>query len=199
MNDMDNAELPSELKHYEDIQDDFLPMIKGIVDRARDEYYREKEKEPYQAVNLWPPGAGRFMMVFKLDDLGVDYTDVSFHYRMALAESSRGYAQPQSAVRAKAETYAEAYLMRLVTNVVQTILELEENDPENASDYVYIARDIMRPLQEYEEFEMLIGRVADMATSVRSRLPDGVTYVHYIGNYRERLAYIFAGQTPLEE
>lgn len=166
-------------------------------------------ESPLTAVTpLYPPQSGRFMLVYDLDDLGVDYQDVCAYYRMALSCALGGFDETRNrlagikpwTVASNGDVTAQpanSYLMRMICNVVQLMIEhAAENQGEPGT--VKCVQHVTMGLYQFGDYELLVGRLADMAASVYRLLPPHVGWISFITTY-QHLAYVYAGQVPQED
>lgn len=164
---------------------------------------------PLVSVNeLYPPTSGRYMLVYDMDDLGVDYKDVIMYYRMALGCAIGGFDETRNklagikpwTIATNGDVTAQPtnnYMMRMVCNVVQMMLEHAiENKGEPGT--VKCVKFITGALSHFSDYELLVGRLADMAASMYRLLPPHVTWIS-LTTVQEHLAYVYAGQTPVED
>lgn len=166
-------------------------------------------KGPLVSVSeLYPPMSGRYMLVYDLDDLGVDYALVHLYYRVALSCAVGGSGQLRNElggikpwrVAANGDvtvTPAGNYLMRLVCNVVQRVLE-DDRPGGQHSQITELVKEITWGLSESSNYEILVGYLSDMVASVHRLLPPHTTWIS-LTVVQNNLAYVYAGQTPVEE
>lgn len=166
-------------------------------------------ESPLAAITpLYPPQSGRFMLVYDLDDLGVDYKDVCAYYRMALSCALDGYFDARNklagikpwTVASNGDVTAQpanSYLMRMICSVVQLMLE-HAADNKGEPAVVQCTKHITGALVHFSDYELLVGRLADMAMSVYRLLPPHVGWISFITTY-QHLAYVYAGQVPQED
>jgi hypothetical protein len=163
---------------------------------------------PLVSVNeLYPPKSERYMLVYDLDDLGVDFAMTSLYYRMAMSTAfdgaylrhKLGGIKPWTVASNGDVTVSPAgnYLMRLVCNVVQSMLDIAPAG-ELIPNAPPIVKEITESLKSFGDYEILVGAISDMAVAVYRLLPPAVTWITLTTVY-QHLAYVYAGQAPVED